>query len=277
MSLHLSTGTLLLSMKNSVSMPSACPGIPCTSLPSSFEYAVSYNLQYFGFFITCQNSISSPVSSFKNALIILIGDFRPESFLGDIFTCNVSAYSNMAYCVTVQVWILVLCAGPSSFNVSASSCLTSSASLTDCWGGSTLGGVQILFAGTTLDGNLRLGFTLGGGEGFYEPVGPLGGVKGVTGGRKNNGGVCNIYGAGSPHSYLSALLSFRMLPSVVSCSSVVSLRCSRGFPFSSCDILAIASMDRSSGVTTNYGKQDTQTIEIQRAYQTTDDGQTSPP
>ena len=111
----------------------------------------------------------------------------------------------MASWDTVQVWLLVLCAGPSSHNVFDYSCITSFASLAERWGGTTLRGVSILFAGTALAGNLRFGFTLGGGEGFYEPVGPLGGVKGVTGGRKNNGGVCNIYGAGSPHSYLSAL------------------------------------------------------------------------
>ena len=183
MSLHLYTSTLLLSMKNSVSVTSACPGISCASLPISFEYAVSYNLQYFWFFITCRYSISSPVSLFKTVLIILIGDFRPESFLGGMFSCIISAHVNMDSWATLCVWLLVMCAGPSSCNVSPPF-LTSSASLSERQGGSTLGGVPILFAGTTSAGNILLGFTLGGDEGFSVPVGTLGGVKGVTGGQK---------------------------------------------------------------------------------------------
>ena len=40
----------------------------------------------------------------------------------------------------------------------------------------------ILFAGSTSADDLRLGFTLGGGEGFSVPVGTLGVVKRETGG-----------------------------------------------------------------------------------------------
>ena len=197
MSLHLSTVTLHLSMKNSASMPSACPGITCASLPSSFEYDVSYNLRYFGFFMTCLYSISSPGSSFKTAFIISIGNFRPASFLGDMFICIILAHANMASWDTVR--ILVLCAGPSSCNVSTSSCLTSSASLTERWGGPTLVCVSILFAGTSSAGNFRFGFTLGGCEGFYVALGNLGGVKGGTCGREKIFGVGKWCGAGSPH------------------------------------------------------------------------------
>ena len=84
----------------------------------------------------------------------------------------------------MQVCLLVLCVGPSYCSVSASYCLTSSTSLADCRGGYTLGGVPILFDGKMSAGNLRLGFTLGGGEEFSVPVGTLGSVKGGTGGKK---------------------------------------------------------------------------------------------
>ena len=110
----------------------------------------------------------------------------------------------MASWATLRVWLLVMCAGPSSSNVSSYSCITSSASLAGRWVGSTLGSVAgrlgknntcglgtvrgtsypILFAGTTYVGNLRLGFTLGGGEVFSVLVVTLGGFKGGTGGRK---------------------------------------------------------------------------------------------
>ena len=175
----------------------------------------------------------------------------------------------MASWATVRVWILVLCAGLSYCNVSSSSFLTSSASLVESRVGYTIGVVvgifgwnntcglgnlhgtsyPTLFVGKTSAGNIRLGFTLVSGEGFSVTVGTLGGVQGGTGGLKYNGGVVNRCVAGSPHSYLSELFSFRMLPSVVSCSSVVLLRCSGIFPFSSCDSLFIAAMTRSSGVT----------------------------
>ena len=79
--------------------------------------------------------------------------------------------------------ILVLCAGRLSHNVSASSCLTNSDSLTERRGGPTLGGFSILFAGTASAGNFRFGFTLGGCEGFSVALGTLGGVKGGTVGR----------------------------------------------------------------------------------------------
>ena len=184
MSLHPSTGTRFFKTKNSVSVHSACPGIPCASLPSSFEYAVSYNIRYFGFFITCRYSISPPVSLFKTALIILIGNFRPASFRGDMFSCIILVHVNMDSWATVWVWLLVLCAGPSSRDVSAFYCLTSSSSISERRGCCTLGGFPTLFAPTTSAGNIRLGFTLGGGEGFSVPVGILGGVKGGTGGRK---------------------------------------------------------------------------------------------
>ena len=49
------------------------------------------------------------------------------------------------------------------------------------------------------------------------------------------------------HSYLHFF--FRMLPSVVSCRSIVFLRCSGGFFFSSWDIMSISVMTRSAGVT----------------------------
>ena len=175
-------------MKNSVLVPSACPVIPCASLPSSVGYAVLYNLQYFRFFINCRYSISPPVSSFRTALIILIGNFCPTRFLVDMFSYIISAHANMDFWATVRVWLLVLCAGPSSCNVSTFSCLTSSASISDRRGGSNLGGIPILFYGITSAGNIRLGFILGGGEGFSVPVGTFGGVKGGTGGRKRNGG-----------------------------------------------------------------------------------------
>ena len=190
--------------------------------------------------MNCRYSISSPVSLFKTALISPIGNFRPASFLGDRFSCIISAHINMASWDTVRVWLLVLCAGPSCCNVSYSYCLTNYASLAERRGGSTLGCVArcfgwnntcglgnlrgtsypIFFSGTTSAGNLRPGFTLGYVEGFSMPVGTLGGVKRGIGGR----GVGNRCGAGSAHSYVSALFSFRILPSVVSCSSVVSLR-----------------------------------------------------
>ena len=182
-----------------------------------------------------------------------MGDFCLVSFLGDMFSCIILAHANMASWDTVRVWLLVLCAGPLSWNVSAYYCLTSSASFAECRGGSTLGGVPILFYGTKSAGNFRFGFTLEGGDGFSMPVDPLGGVKGGTGGQENNGGVGKRCGAGSPLSYLSALFSFIMLPSVVSCSSVVLLRCSRRFLVSSCDILSTAAMTRSSGVTSGLG------------------------
>ena len=170
-------------MKNSVSVPYACPGIPCASLPSSFEYAVSYHLRYFGFFVTCRYSISSPVSSFKTAFIISIGNFRPASFLGDMFSCIISAHANIDSWATVQVWLLFLCVGPSSCNVFASSYITRSTNIAERQGGPTLGGVPILFAGTSPAGNFQFGFTLGGCEGFSVALGILGGVKGGTGGQ----------------------------------------------------------------------------------------------
>ena len=105
----------------------------------------------------------------------------------------------MASWDTVQVWLLVLCAGPSSHNVFDYSCITSFASLAERWGGTTLRGVSILFAGTALAGNLRFGFTLGGGKGVSVMLRTLGGVKGKTGGRENNGGVDKRCGAGIPH------------------------------------------------------------------------------
>ena len=67
--------------------------------------------------------------------------------------------------------------------------LTSSASFTERLGGPILGGVPILFAGTALAVNICFGFTFGGDEEFSVPLGTLGGVKGLTGGRENNGGV----------------------------------------------------------------------------------------
>ena len=105
----------------------------------------------------------------------------------------------------MRVWLLVMCPGPLSCNVSTSSYLTSSTSITDRRGGTTFGGVPILFAGTASTGNLRFGFTLGGGEGFSVPLDTLGGVKGVTGGLENNGGVGKRCGASIPHSYLFTL------------------------------------------------------------------------
>ena len=96
----------------------------------------------------------------------------------------------------VRVWLLVLCAGPLSHYVSSSSFITRCASLDKCWGGSTLRGIagrfgqnntcglgticgtlySILFDGTIYTGNKRLGFTIGGGEGFSVPVRSLVGV-----------------------------------------------------------------------------------------------------
>ena len=201
--------------------------------------------------------------------IILIGNFHPTHYLGDMFSFILSAHANMHYWATVRVWLLVLCAGPLSHYVSSSSCITRCASLDKCWGGSTLRGIagrfgqnntcglgtmcgtsySILFDGKIYTGNKQLGFTLGGREGFYVPVRTLVGVKGGTGGKKHIGGVGNRCGAGSPYSYLSALFSFIMLPIVVSCSIVVSLRCFVGFPFGSCDSLPLATMTPSSDVT----------------------------
>ena len=83
---------------------------------------------------------------------------------------------------TVQVWILVLCEGPSSHNVFASSCFTSSDSIAKRQGGPTLGGALILFSGKASAGNPRFGFILGCVEGFSVPLGTLGVVKGGTGG-----------------------------------------------------------------------------------------------
>ena len=48
-------------------------------------------------------SISSTVSSFKIVFIILIGNFRPDNFLGGIFSCILAAHVNLA--------LLVLCIG----------------------------------------------------------------------------------------------------------------------------------------------------------------------
>ena len=93
MYLHISTGTFFLSMESNVSAPSAYPGIPCGNLPNSVEYSVSYNLRYFGFFITWRYSISSKFSSFKTALLISIGNFRPAIFLGGTFSCILSAHA----------------------------------------------------------------------------------------------------------------------------------------------------------------------------------------
>ena len=107
---------------------------------------------------------------------------------------------NMTSWDTVR--LLVLCAGPSSRNVSSSSCITRSAIIAEQWDGPTLGCVLILFAGTALAGKFRFGFTLGGCEGFSVVLVTLGGVKGGTGGRENNGGVGKRCGAGSPHSLL---------------------------------------------------------------------------
>ena len=155
----------------------------------------------------------------------------------------------MASWDTVRVWLLVLCAGPLSWNVSTSCSITISASLSERWGGPTLGGVSILFTSTVLDGNFRFGFTLGGCEGFFVALSTLGGTKGKTVSREKNGGGGKRCGEDSSHSFLYALFCFRMLPSVVSCSSVVLLRCSGRFSFSSWDILSISAMTRSSGVT----------------------------
>ena len=163
-------------------MPFACPVITCAILPSYFEYSGSCNLQYFGFFVTFLYSISSPISSFKNEFIILIRNLHPASFIGDMFSCILSAHSNMASWDTVP--LLVLCAGPLSCNVSASPCLTNSASLAERQDGPTLGDFSILFAGTVSAGNYRFGFTLCGCEGFSVELGTLVGVKGGRGGRK---------------------------------------------------------------------------------------------
>ena len=107
----------------------------------------------------------------------------------------------------------------------------------------------ILFAGTTSASNIWFGFTLGGGDGVSVPVVTLGGVKRGTCGWEKNGGVGRRCGAVSTLSYLYALFSFILLPGIITCSRVVSLRCSSGFLFSSCDILSIAAMTRSSSVT----------------------------
>ena len=147
------------------------------------------------------------------------------------------------------VRILVLCAGPSSRRVSAFYFLTSSASLTERRGGPTLGSVSILFAGTASAVNFRFGFILGGRERFSVVLGTLGGVKEGTGGLEKNDGVGKRCGAGSPHSFLHALFCFRMFPIVISSSSVVLMRCSRGFFFSSWYILSIAAIIWSSGFT----------------------------
>ena len=159
------------------------------------------NLRYLFSSLLVGIPLSPPVSLFKTTLIILIGNFRPEIFLGDIFSCIITVHAKMAYWDTVRVWLLVWCACPSSCNVSSSFCLTRSVSLAECWFGYTLGGVAgrfgsnntcwlgtvhgtsytILFAGTTPAGNLRFGFTLGGGEGFSVTVVTLGHFKGGTG------------------------------------------------------------------------------------------------
>ena len=99
MFLHQSTVTLSLSTKNSVLVPSACPGIPCASLPSSFEYDVSYNLRYFGFFMNCMYYISSPVSSLKLRLSFWLIISVQLVFLG---TCLFSLYQRM------RTWLLGL-------------------------------------------------------------------------------------------------------------------------------------------------------------------------
>ena len=114
-------------------------------------------------FMTCLYSIISPVSLFKTVFIISIGDFRPASFIGDMFSFILSGHANMASWATVP--LMVLFAGLSSRNVSASCCVTSSAILAERRGGPTLRGVSILFAGTSLAGNFWFGCTLVGCEG----------------------------------------------------------------------------------------------------------------
>ena len=158
----------------------------------------------------------------------------------------------MASWDTVRVWLMVVCAGPLYCNVFDCFCLTISASLAERWDGSNLGGVLILLDGTTSAGNLWFGFTPGDGDRISVPVSTLVGFRWVTGGWENNGGVGRKCVADIPLSYLSTLFIFRMLPSVVSCSSVVSLMCSGRFIFSYCYILSMDAMTRSYGVTTRF-------------------------
>ena len=225
-SLHLSTSAFALSTKKNVLVPSACPGITCASLPSSFEYYLSYNLRHLGFFITCWYFIRSHVSSFNTALIILSGNLRPASFCGDMVSCMTSAHADMDSWAMEKVLLLVLHSGLSSCIIYSSHFLASSTSRADRWGGFTLGGVTgrsdqnnscglenlrgtdkphpKLLAGTTSLCVLCNDYTIGsGGDRFSVLVGTLeGAVEGT-----DSAIFCCLSS--------SSILLLRMLPRVV--------------------------------------------------------------
>ena len=211
-----------MSMKHTVSVPFFNPGIPCASLPIYFAYDFSYNARYFGFFITCLYSIISPVSWFRTAFIISVGNLRCANFRGVICSCMTLMQASIVSCAMERVWLLFCRDGPfilaADFSCRISSATsrfaTCSASLGDRRGGCTLGGVagrnRAVIAAVVRWGGLNLGVWTGCvlvfGAAF---AGTLGGVGDVVGGRISNVGLDNVCGTGWP--MLAAIRADRRL------------------------------------------------------------------
>ena len=95
-SLQQSVRRYSLLMNMMVFVPSTWPDINCASCASLFPYDVPHTSRYLSFFMRCLFSISSPVSSYKTALSICIGDFILGIFSVVTFSFFMSTHARIA-------------------------------------------------------------------------------------------------------------------------------------------------------------------------------------
>ena len=103
-------------MENILFVPSAWPSVPCANLPISFPYDIPYSSLYFGRWIKCRYSNSSPVppsiTAFANSHVNFIGYLLDAKFCGfiDSPTPNISSIWRSASCANDLVvpfnWVL---------------------------------------------------------------------------------------------------------------------------------------------------------------------------